>query len=467
MIPVPSVIEVSNKETLWKCAEAELRRIISAEEVENQFNKVQVLSVNNGTVKVGVPAADQKKYIHDNYQTLLTEIFSSLLQRTIKLDVQESTLLSSQEETATKSDLSKVRSIASAKQNMAKHSQTALQIDPLNENYTFETFVIGSSNKMANAAAEAVAESPAESYNPLFVYGGVGLGKTHLMQAIGNGVLKKQPNKTVAYLSAEQFVNMFIDAIKRNERLSFQAVFRNVDVLLIDDIQFLADKESTQEEFFHTFNALHNRKKQIVISSDRPPKDIPTIEDRLRSRFEWGLIVDVGPPDLELRMAILRQKCENLRIEIEDEVIEFIAKKISTSIRELEGALQKVIAHATFSHENINVEMAKDVLGELYDREVKEISIEKIQRRVAEAFNIKPSDIIGKNRSRSIALPRQVAMYLSRNLTRHSFPEIGTFFGNKDHTTVLFACNKIQKEIEQDPKLRNKVQQLADSFHSQ
>ncbi len=467
MIPIPSVVEVSNKETLWKCAEAELRRIISEEEVENQFRMVQVLSVNNGTVKVGVPSAERKRYINENYQSLLTEIFSSLLQRKIALQVQEHEIPERSNGVSQHVVERETPNLVVTKPQKLKFTQTPLQLDPLNENYTFETFVIGSSNKMANAAAEAVAESPAESYNPLFVYGGVGLGKTHLMQAIGNAVLKKQPNKTVAYLSAEQFVNMFIDAIKRNERLTFQALFRNVDVLLIDDIQFLAGKESTQEEFFHTFNALHNRKKQIVISSDRPPKDIPTIEDRLRSRFEWGLIVDIGPPDIELRMAILRKKCENIKIEIDDEVIEFVAKKISTSIRELEGALQKVIAHATFSHEAINAEMAKEVLGELYDREVKEISIEKIQRKVAEAFNIKPSDIIGKNRSRSIALPRQVAMYLSRTLTRHSFPEIGTFFGNKDHTTVLFACNKIQKEIEQDPKLRSKIQQLADSFNSQ
>lgn len=457
-MPIPSAMEISNKEMLWKYAESELRRIISTEEVENQFQKIKVLSVHNGTVRVGVSAKDQKRYIVDNYKTLLTEIFSSLLQRNIELEVEESNGLAEGAAFPVSPEFEMEPAY------VKRPSQAPLQIDPLNENYTFESYVVGSSNKMANAAAEAVAEAPAESYNPLFVYGGVGLGKTHLMQAIGNTVLKNRPGKTVAYLSAEQFVNMFIDAIKRNERLSFQALFRNVDVLLIDDIQFLAGKESTQEEFFHTFNALHNRKKQIVISSDRPPKDIPTIEDRLRSRFEWGLIVDIGPPDLELRMAILRKKCESLNIHIQDEVIEFVAQKISTSIRELEGALQKVIAHARFTHEPISAEMAKNVLGELYDRTAKEISIEKIQRRVAEVFNIKPADIIGKNRSRSVALPRQVAMYLSRTLTRHSFPEIGTFFGNKDHTTVMFACNKIEKEIEQDTKFRSKIQQLTDSF---
>ncbi|MGC9329871.1 MAG: chromosomal replication initiator protein DnaA, partial [Candidatus Hinthialibacter sp.] len=220
-------------------------------------------------------------------------------------------------------------------------------------------------------------------------------------------------------------------------------------VLLIDDIHFLAGKEGTQEEFFHTFNALHNRRKQIVISSDRPPKDIPTIEDRLRSRFEWGLIVDIAPPDFEMRMAILRRKSENLDMNIPDDVLEYIANKIRFSIRELEGALAKVTAHARFTNENLDVETAGKLLGEIYNRPVKEISIEKIQRKVADYFNIKPSDIIGKNRSRSIARPRQIAMYLSRKLTRHSFPEIGTFFGNKDHTTVLFAYNKIEKEMEE------------------
>ena len=283
------------------------------------------------------------------------------------------------------------------------------------------------------------------------------------MQAIGNEVLKLHTGKRVAYLSAEQFVNLFIDAIKRNARLSFQATFRNVDVLLIDDIQFLAGKESTLEEFFHTFNALHNRRKQIVISSDRPPKDIRTIEDRLRSRFEWGLIVDIAPPEFEHRMAILRQKCEITSVNVSDEVLEFVANRIRSSVRELEGALSKIMAHTHIAEEIVDVETAGKLLGEFYDRSEKEISIERIQRKVADYFNIKPADIIGKNRSRSIAKPRQIAMYLSRILTRHSFPEIGTFFGNKDHTTIMFAHNKIVKEMETDTQLRALIQRLSDS----
>ena len=281
----------------------------------------------------------------------------------------------------------------------------------------------------------------------------------------GDGKYDQQchPGKRVAYLSAEQFVNMFIDAIKKNKRLTFQTTFRNVDVLLIDDIHFLAGKESTQEEFFHTFNALHNRRKQIVISSDRPPKDIPTIEDRLRSRFEWGLIVDIAPPDFEMRVAILKQKCESLKIFVPDDVLEFIASKARFSIRELE-ALSKITAHTRFTNEPLDIEAAARLLGEIYDRPVWDISIEKIQRKVAEYYNIKPSDIIGKNRSRSIARPRQIAMYTEPELTRHSFPEIGTFFGNKDHTTVLFAYNKIQKEVDRDSELKAVVERISESF---
>lgn len=452
MVYMPSTIQGAETRNLWRQAEDSLRRMISMEEVEDWFEDVRILDCTEEGIVLGVPSGYRRDYIEKNYRSLLMTLFSGLLNRSVEVDLHLTGPLTGDRDSET------------VVPEPVAEAMTSLQFEPINQNYTFDNFVVGACNKMAHAAAQAIARAPAQSYNPLFVYGGVGLGKTHLMQAAGNMILKTHPGKRVVYLSAEQFVNTFIDAIKRNERLSFQHTFRNVDVLLIDDIHFLAGKESTQEEFFHTFNALHNRRKQIVISSDRPPKDIPTIEDRLRSRFEWGLIVDIAPPDFEMRMAILRQKCETVDLNIPDDVLEFIARKAQFSIRELEGALAKITAHTRFTNDHLDMETASRLLGEIYDRPVKDISIEKIQRKVAEYFNIKPSDIIGKNRSRSIARPRQIAMYLSRKLTQHSFPEIGTFFGNKDHTTVLFAFNKINKEIQKDTKVKSVVDQIAESF---
>lgn len=450
-----STLKTYNLSHLWKQVEEALLQSISRDEYQDWFADVRILEYDGHSVVLGVSQLFYKQYIEQTYQALLRDIFYSLIGQPIEINFRLNPL----------DDFSDQEAVPEAAQIKTEEKGEAdVQFDPLNANYVFDNFVVGSSNKMAHAAAEAVAQKPSESFNPLFVYGGVGLGKTHLMQAIGNATTSIHPNKRVAYLSAEQFVNIFIDAIKRNARLSFQATFRNVDVLLIDDIQFLAGKESTQEEFFHTFNALYNRRKQIVISSDRPPKDIPTIEDRLRSRFEWGLLVDIGPPDFEMRMAILSNKCEQLGVQVDDEVLRFVASKIRSSVRELEGALYKITAHSRFTEEKLTIESAAKALGEIFDRPVKDISIEKIQRKVAEFYSIKPSDIIGKNRSRSIARPRQVAMYLSRKLTHHSYPEIGTFFGNKDHTTVLFACNKIEQEMQKDNQLKSSIEQITELF---
>ncbi len=458
MVVMPNVMNTDNTRSLWEKAQEALRHKLTEDELEDWFEDAQVLENIDGNVILGIPSGYRREYIEKNYHALLTDIFSELLDCIVDVEIRLSGSMG--EEVKAQAPSSYAPSYSPA----ITSTEGLLEFEPLNASYTFDNFVVGTCNKMANAAAQAVAAAPAQSYNPLFVYGGVGLGKTHLMQAIGNKVQYLHPAKRVVYLSAEQFVNVFIDAIKRNARLSFQSTFRNVDVLLIDDIQFLAGKESTQEEFFHTFNALHNRRKQIVISSDRPPKDIPTIEDRLRSRFEWGLIVDITPPDFEMRMAILRKKCETEDMIIPDDILEFLASKVRFSIRELEGALAKITAYAKFSNENLNVETVGKVLGEIFDRPTKEVTIEKIQRKVAEYFSIKPSDIIGKNRSRSIARPRQIAMYLSRKLTQHSFPEIGAFFGNKDHTTVLFAYNKIEKEMEAEQKLRSVMEQITDTI---
>lgn len=331
----------------------------------------------------------------------------------------------------------------------------------LNQKYTFDTFVIGSGNRFAHAASLAVAESPANAYNPLFIYGGVGLGKTHLMHAIGHYVLEHNPEAKVVYLSSEKFTNEFINAIRDNQAINFRNKYRNVDVLLIDDIQFLAGKEQTQEEFFHTFNALHEETKQIVISSDRPPKEIPTLEDRLRSRFEWGLITDITPPDLETRIAILRKKAKAENLDIPNEVMLYIANQIDTNIRELEGALIRVVAFSSLINQDMNADLAAEALKDIIpNAKPKILTIADIQKTVGEHFDVKLEDFKAKKRTRTVAFPRQIAMYLSRELTDASLPKIGSEFGGRDHTTVIHAHEKITKMLGEDNTLQEKVKEI-------
>lgn len=327
--------------------------------------------------------------------------------------------------------------------------------------YTFDTFVIGSGNRFAHAASLAVAEAPAKAYNPLFIYGGVGLGKTHLMHAIGHYVLEHNPSAKVVYLSSEKFTNEFINSIRDNKAENFRNKYRNVDVLLIDDIQFLAGKESTQEEFFHTFNTLHEDNKQIIISSDRTPREIPTLEDRLRSRFEWGLITDITPPDLETRIAILRKKAKADGLDIPNEVMLYIANQIDSNIRELEGALIRVVAYSSLINKDINADLAAEALKDIIPgSKPKMITIHDIQRTVGEQFNIKLEDFKAKKRTKSVAFPRQIAMYLSRELTDYSLPKIGEEFGGRDHTTVIHAHEKISKLLQSDSQLQKQIKEL-------
>ncbi len=337
----------------------------------------------------------------------------------------------------------------------------------LNQKYTFDTFVVGNSNRFAHAASLAVAEAPAKAYNPLFLYGGVGLGKTHLMHAIGHYALENNPNTEVIYVTSETFTNDLIHAIGNKSMVQFRAKYRNADILLIDDIQFVAGKESTQEEFFHTFNALYEANKQLIISSDRPPKEIPTLEERLRSRFEWGLTTDIQPPDLETRIAILRKKAELDNIEAPADVLSYIANHIQSNIRELEGALVRVVAFANLNKVNINyqttVEALKDFIG---THKQKEITIEQIQKVVANHYGLKVAEMKAKKRTRAIAFPRQIAMYLSRELTDSSLPNIGDEFGGRDHTTVMHACNKITEDIKQDPSLQLTIKELIDTLRA-
>jgi chromosomal replication initiator protein len=331
----------------------------------------------------------------------------------------------------------------------------------LSARYTFDSFVVGNSNQFAQAACQAVAELPSRAYNPLFIYGGVGLGKTHLLHAVGHQIARLYPHLRLLYLSSERFTNDLINAIRYDRTAEFRAKYRTIDLLLIDDIQFISGKERTQEEFFHTFNDLYEARKQIVVSSDSAPKEIPDLEERLRSRFEWGLIADIQPPDFETRVAILKKKAEIERVRLPDDVAYLIAGRIKANIREIEGSLTRMIAFCSLSGRDMSVELAQEVLADLWGEEERVITMEHIQRKVAEFFGIKLSDMRAKNRTKSVAFPRQVAMYLSRQLTHASLSDIGRAFGGKDHTTVIHAVSKLQALLQEDPKLKQTIDTLT------
>ena len=329
----------------------------------------------------------------------------------------------------------------------------------LNPKYTFETFVVGNSNRFAHAAALAVGNEPGKAYNPLFLYGGVGLGKTHLMHAIGNRILENNTNKNVLYVTSEKFTNQLVNAIKDNKNEVFRNKYRSIDVLLIDDIQFIAGKERIQEEFFHTFNSLYEDGKQIIISSDKPPRDIQFLEDRLKSRFEWGLLADISCPDYETRLAILRKKAQDENIVIDDFILSDIANKIDSNIRELEGVFNKIVARASLIHSPITIELAENIINEFKYESEKVISCDFIKETVAKYFSINKDDLSGNKRSNDIAFPRQIAMYLCREIANMSFPQIGVDFGGRDHSTVMHACKKIEKEV----KEKNNTKLIVDS----
>jgi chromosomal replication initiator protein len=334
----------------------------------------------------------------------------------------------------------------------------------LNPRYTFDAFVIGSGNQFAHAACQAVAERPSKAYNPLFLYGGVGMGKTHLMQAIGHEIKRRTPQAAICYVSSEKFTNEMINSLRYDKMISFRDKFRTMDVLLIDDIQFLAQKERTQEEFFHTFNALHESMKQIVIASDRPPKELAEFEDRLRSRFEWGLIADIQPPDLETKVAILQKKSEQERVTLPTDVAIFIAQNIRSNVRELEGALIRLVAHSSLIGAEITLTYTQQVLKNFIDSQARKVTIESIQKAVAEQFGLRLVEIKAKNNSRSIVYPRQIAMYLAKHLTEASLPEIGRQFGGKHHTTVLHSVDKIEEARKGDKDLNRLLNKLTEQL---
>ena len=353
------------------------------------------------------------------------------------------------------------KSVASPAQQQRFDWDGAAQLNP---KYTFADFVTGTGNQFAHAAALAVGERPSKAYNPLFLYGGVGMGKTHLMQAIGHEIKKRQPEKSICYVSSERFTNDMINALRYSKMTGFRDKYRNMDVLLVDDIQFLVNKERTQEEFFHTFNALHECMRQIVIASDRPPKELAEIEDRLRSRFEWGLIADIQPPDLETKVAILQKKAETDQVMLPTDVALFIASNIRSNVRELEGALIRVTAYASLTGGEINLQTTQEVLKNLIDSQIRKISIESIQKAVSEQFGLRPTEIKAKNNSRVIVFPRQIAMYLAKHLTDASLPEIGRQFGGKHHTTVLHSVDKIEQARKTDKDLNRVINKLTESL---
>lgn len=425
----------------------------------NWIKSALPLSMNEDTFEIGVEKLFIKEWIESRYSTEIEQTLSTLTGKHLSLVVtnmdaeKNNTTQPYQHEVVNDQPLASKPNKQSSITETVKSSTESIESN-LNSKYLFENFVIGNSNRFAHAAALAVADSPAKVYNPLFLYGDVGLGKTHLMHAIGNRIKQRHPEMKVLYISSETFTNEMIFSIQKNSMEAFRNKYRNIDCLLIDDIQFLRKKESTQEEFFHTFNALHDANKQIIISSDRKPKEIETLESRLRSRFEWGLTADVQAPDLETRMAILREKADREDIVIPNDVILFIATAIENNIREIEGAFTRVSAYASFNGGAINLEEAKKALSELNnENNNKHVSIEEIQKLVANFYKIKKEDFLAKKRTRNVAYPRQIAMYICRDITDYSLPRIGELFGGRDHTTVIHACEKINKERKEDAEL--------------
>ncbi|WP_170075875.1 chromosomal replication initiator protein DnaA [Paraclostridium dentum] len=432
--------------SLWEKTLQLIKGELSPPSFNAFFKQIKPLQIQSNTLILLVPNDFTKGILEDRYLNLIESSVNqlSLKKHNIKFVLSENEV----------KGLDKDQQLDDDKQIRKKYPN-------LNPKYTFDTFVIGNSNRFAHAACVAVAEAPARAYNPLFLYGGVGLGKTHLMHAIGHHIMEQKKDPKVVYVSSEKFTNELINSIKDDRNEEFRNKYRNVDVLLIDDIQFIAGKERTQEEFFHTFNSLHEANKQIIISSDRPPKEIPTLEDRLRSRFEMGLITDIQAPDFETRMAILRKKAQMEDIDVPNEVTVYIAKNIKSNIRELEGALTRVVAYSSLTNRTISFELASEALKDIITTSKhEEITVNRIKEKVSSVFSLKMEDFNSKKRTRSISYPRQVAMYLSRELTDLSLPKIGEEFGGRDHTTVIHAHDKISKDIENNEDFKEKVNKI-------
>ncbi|HOW58768.1 MAG TPA: chromosomal replication initiator protein DnaA [Candidatus Omnitrophota bacterium] len=436
----------NNFSDLWKKICSILSRELSERSFKTWFEPITLLSASEDSITLSVPDNYYGKWLEDHYQNLILSASEETLGKSVKVFYQVVTP-------------TPVASVASLPMLPSKDKEDASL--GINSSYTFDAFVIGPGNRFAHAAALAISESPAKQYNPLFIYGPTGLGKTHLLQAIAHETKIKHPTFKILYISSEKFTNQLITAIQTRSTPQFRTKYRNLDLLLIDDVHFIAEKDSTQEEFFNTFNSLYDAHKQIVVTSDRPPRDIPGLEERLVSRFGWGLVTDIQPPDFETRVAILKKKMEKETVVVPDDVAYFIASKIKSNIRELEGALIRVVAFCSLTNSKLDIKLAQEILRDSFKEEAQKFTIEGIQKVVADYFNVKVADLRAKKRSVSIVRPRQIAMYFVREFTKHSLPEIGEFFGGKDHTTVLHACNKISKEKESDIHTRDLLEKIS------
>ncbi len=430
-----------NKEELLNRAKDELKNEVSTIAYETWIKPLNIHSINGNHIVFTVTSEFQKDFIENRYSDLILNTLKFITNKEWNFSVVD-TSNSDELENGVEEELSD-------KNPNVSDSELKENRSTLNSKYTFETFVVGDNNRFAHAASLAVSEKPAQAYNPLFLYGGVGLGKTHLMHAIGNKIIDEHKSFNVLYVTSEKFTNQLINAIKDGKNEIFRNKYRNIDVLLIDDIQFIAGKERVQEEFFHTFNSLHEDGKQIILSSDKPPRDIPLLEDRLKSRFEWGLLADISCPDYETRFAILRKKAQDENIVIEDIILSNIANSIDSNIRELEGVFNKIVARASLTHSPITIELSEKIINEFKVANEKVISSDYIKETVSKYFNVDKDALSSDRRSNDIAFPRQIAMYLCRSVANMSFPKIGEEFGNRDHSTVMHAYKKIEKEIKE------------------
>ncbi len=449
-----------NPEQIWQAAQEELRFQLSKPSYETWLKNASLLAREKNSFKIGVPTKLAKDWLEDRYSAVIKETLSAIVSSDVNVAF---------EVTATAAEPSNgggEGAVAVAEEPPADEPAPD-DASLLNPKFQFQYFVVGNNSRFAHAACRAVAETPAKAYNPLFLYGGVGLGKTHLMHAIGHAVLEKNKRRRVAYVTSETFMNEMITGIQAGRMNEFRTRYRTVDVLLVDDIQFLAGKDRTQEEFYHTFNALHELNRQIVIASDRPPKEIPTLEDRLRSRFQWGLIADIQPADFETRVAILKSKVGPYAKLVPEDVLSFIAHKVPKNIRELEGALIRVIAHASLNRDTINVDAAARLLQDVIpSTEARTLSMDTIARTVASFYHISIEEMKGKRRDKHIVFPRQVAMFLIREETASSLPAIGQAFGGRDHTTVLHSYEKINTEARDDQRLQSDLRKIREMLYS-
>jgi chromosomal replication initiator protein len=460
---------------VWRAALGELQVSLSPANFETWLKDTALVAVDDTLFRVAVPSGFAKDWLESRYRSLISQTLARVVGYSVTLEfevreVAPSERADSEEQTEAADPAAAPAAKASSKVRLESGRVGGPEGGSvsLNPRYTFRTFIVGSANRLAHAASLSVAERPGHAYNPLFLYGGVGLGKTHLMHAIGNAVIARFPRKRVVYVTSEKFTNEFITCVQQGRFDDFRARYRRIDLLLIDDIQFIADKERTQEEFFHTFNAIHDEGKQIVLSSDRPPRQIATLEERLRSRFEWGLIADLTVPDLETRIAILRAKAEDQSVSISSQALEFIARKVASNIRELEGALNRIVAYASMQGMPISADLAQAVLSNvLYNPRKRAVTPERIAQAVAEYYGVEMEALKGQKRERAIVVPRQIAMYLMRAETEVSLLRIGAELGGRDHSTVLHACDKINREMQENEDLRRELAAVRELIYTE